>query len=76
MYTNTSVLSPLVFATVTDVVTERGRESLMHEMFYANDLVLMSEIMEGLRIEEVLEMERSIGEQWAEGGLWEDKGSF
>ena len=44
-----SVLSPLVFAIVVDVVTERAREGLMYEMLYADDLVLMSETMEGLR---------------------------
>lgn len=44
-----SVLSPLVFAIVVDVVTEEAREGLMYEMLYADDLVLMSETMEGLR---------------------------
>jgi len=44
-----SVLSPLVFAVVVDVVTENARESLMSKMLYADDLVLMSETMEGLR---------------------------
>lgn len=44
-----SVLSPLVFAIVVDVVTESVREGLMSDMLYADDLVLMSESMEGLR---------------------------
>lgn len=44
-----SVLSPLVFAIVIDVVTESAREGLMGEMLYADDLVLMSDTMEGLR---------------------------
>ena len=44
-----SVLSPLVFAIVVDVVTESVRNGLMSEMLYADDLVLMSETMEGLR---------------------------
>ena len=44
-----SVLSPLIFAIVVDVVTERAREGLLYEMLYADDLVLMSETMEGLR---------------------------
>ena len=44
-----SVLSPLVFAVVVDVVTESAREGLMSEMLYADDLVLISETMEGLR---------------------------
>ena len=44
-----SVLSPLIFAIVIDVVTESARQGLMNEMLYADDLVLMSETMEGLR---------------------------
>ena len=44
-----SVLSPLVFSIVVDVVTENAREGLMSEILYADDLVLMSESMEGLR---------------------------
>ena len=42
-----SVLSPLVFSIVVDVVTWKVRNGLMSEM-YADDLVLMSETMEGL----------------------------
>ena len=38
-----SVLSPLIFAIVVDVVTEHARERLMNEILYADDLVLMSE---------------------------------
>ena len=44
-----SVLSPLVFAIVVDVVTESMRNGLMSEMLYADDLVLTSKMMEGLR---------------------------
>ncbi|XP_006819864.1 uncharacterized protein LOC102808533, partial [Saccoglossus kowalevskii] len=44
-----SVLSPLIFAVVIDVVTESAREGLMREMLYADDLVLMDDTMEGLR---------------------------
>ena len=44
-----SVLSPWLFAIVVDVVTENTREGLMKEVLYADDLVLMSETMEGLR---------------------------
>ena len=44
-----SVLSTLVFAIVVYVVTESARNGLMNEMLYADDLVLMSETMEGLR---------------------------
>ena len=44
-----SVLSPLVFAIVVDVVTESAREGVLSELLYADDLVLTSESMEGLR---------------------------
>ena len=44
-----SVLSPLVFVIVVDVVTESVRNSLMSELLYTDDLVLTSETMEGLR---------------------------
>ena len=44
-----SVLSPLLFAIVVNVITENAREGLMYEILYADDLVLMSETMEGLR---------------------------
>ena len=47
-----SVLSPLnmlKFAIVIDVVSESVREGLMREMLYLDDLVLMSDKMEGLR---------------------------
>ena len=43
------VLSCLLFAIVVDVMTENAREGLMKEVFYADDLVLMSEMMEGLK---------------------------
>ena len=44
-----SVLSPLIFAVVADVVTEHARERLLNEILYADDLVLMSESLEDLR---------------------------
>ena len=43
------MLSPLVFVIVLDVVMESVRSGSMSEMLYADDLVLMSETMEGLR---------------------------
>ena len=43
------VLSPLLLAIVVDVVTENVRQGLMKEVLYADDLVLMSETMEGLK---------------------------
>ena len=44
-----SVLSSLNFAVVLDVVTEFPREGALSELLYADDLVLMSETIEGLR---------------------------
>ena len=42
-------MSPMVFAMVVDVVTDNVRNGLMSEILYADDLVLMSETMVGLR---------------------------
>ena len=67
-----SVLSPLVFAIMVDVVKESVRNGLMSEMLYADDLVLMSATM-GATEGEVLEMEGGIQEQGAEGEPREDK---
>ena len=44
-----SVLQPMIFVTVVDVVMENVRNGLMSEMLYMDDLVLMSGMMEGLR---------------------------
>ena len=44
-----SVLSPLLFAMVIDEVTESARKEWMRQILYADDLVLMGEIMEELR---------------------------
>ena len=41
-----SVLSPLVFVIVVEVVTENVRNGLMSEMLYADDLVLTSKMMD------------------------------
>ena len=60
-----SVLSPLLFAIVMDIVTENAREDLVKEVLYADNLVLMSEMMEGLK-ERFLQMEKCIGEQGTE----------
>ena len=43
------MLSPLAFAIVVDVVTENVKNGLKSEILYVDDLVLMSETMEGLR---------------------------
>ena len=44
-----SALSTLLFAIAVDVISENAREGLMNEVFYANDLVLMSESKENLK---------------------------
>jgi len=44
-----SVLSPLLFAIVMDVVTKEARKGVLHEILYANDLLLMSESMDDLQ---------------------------
>jgi len=44
-----SVLSPLLFAIVVDVVMKCARKGLMNEILYAHDLVLISESLEELK---------------------------
>ena len=44
-----SVLSPLLLAMVIDEETENARKGWMKQILYADDLVLMGEIMEELR---------------------------
>ena len=44
-----SVLPPLIFAIMVDVVTEHARKGLLNKILYADDLVLMSESLEDLR---------------------------
>ena len=41
-----SVLSPPLFAIVVDVTTEKVKRGVINELPYADDLGLMSEIME------------------------------
>ena len=38
-----------LLAVVVDVVTDLAREGVLSELLYANDLVLMSDTIEGLR---------------------------
>ena len=45
-----SVLSPFLFVVVVDVVTNFDR-GVLRELLYADDLVLMSDTIEGLRNE-------------------------
>ena len=44
-----SVLSPFLFALVVDVVTEFARESALSVLLYADEIVIMSETIMGLR---------------------------
>ena len=44
-----SVLWPLLFAIVVDVITENARRGVVIELLYADDLVIMSEDMEDLK---------------------------
>ena len=44
-----SVLLPLLFAIVVDVITENSRRDVVNELLYADDLVLMNETMEDLK---------------------------
>ena len=39
------MLSPLLFAIVVDFIAENARRGVVNEILYADDLVLMSEIM-------------------------------
>ena len=43
-----SVLSPLLFAAVLDVISSEARSGLPSEMLYADDLVIMAQTMEHL----------------------------
>ena len=43
------VLSPLLFAILVDVFTEKARRGVINELLCANDLVLMSETIEDLK---------------------------
>ena len=44
-----SVLSPLLFAIVVDVITENARRDVVNELLYADDLVLKSETTTNLK---------------------------
>ena len=44
-----SVLSPLLFVIVVDVITENATRGVVNELLYADDLVIMSEDMEDLK---------------------------
>ena len=44
-----SVLSPLLFAIVVDVITENAKRGVVNELLYADDLVIMSKDTEDLK---------------------------
>ena len=44
-----NLLSPLLFATAVDVISENARERLMNEILYADGLILMSASIENLK---------------------------
>ena len=44
-----SVLSPLLFAIVVNVITENARRGVVNELLYADDLVIMGEDMKDLK---------------------------
>ena len=44
-----SVLSPLLFAIVVDVITENARRGVVNELLYADDLVFMNKTMEDFK---------------------------
>ena len=44
-----SVLSPFLFVTVIDLVTEEVRKDSFHEILYLDDLVLLSNSVKGIR---------------------------
>ena len=59
-----SVLSPLIFAIVVNVVTEHARYGLLNELSYADGLVLMSESLENLREK---------FQKWRKHGIWKTR---
>src|SRR5260221_4320121 len=66
-----SVLSPLLFVIVMDMVSKELREGLPWELLYADALVLMAESEEELR--KVIEMESGDGSEGPEGECWKDQ---
>ena len=44
-----SMQSPYLFAVLVDAITEFDKEGVLSELLYADDIVLMSQIIEGLR---------------------------
>ena len=43
------MLSPLLFAIVVNIITEKAGRDVINQLLYADDLVLMSKTMEDLK---------------------------
>ena len=59
-----SVMSPLLFAIVVDIITENARRGVVNELLHADDLACMSKTMEDLKI---LELEGCTGKYRLKG---------
>ena len=66
-----SVLSPLLFVAVIEVVTQGVKKRLPWELLYADDLVLVAQTKEELR-EKVLQWKGVYGAKGPEGKYQED----
>ena len=68
-----SELSPLLFIIVLEALSREFRSGVPWEDLYANDLVIITELLEGL-CQEALDLERSNGEERTESKCRKDKG--
>ena len=69
-----SILCPLLFVAVMDVLTQEVRDCLLWELLYADDLVLMATWEHRGTEGERSEMERVHGGERDEGEHWQNKG--
>ena len=49
VHQGSSALSPLLFAIVFEIISEKARRNVVDELLYGDDFVLMSEILEDLK---------------------------
>ena len=49
VHQGSSALSPLLFAIVFEIISEKARRNVVNELLYGDDFVLMSEILEDLK---------------------------